>query len=159
MLYSKGCEYVIRAFASMKRSDCKGGFSINALCERAGVPVWFTRKMFQSLVKHGILATKHGPGGGYYFKRDPKKLSLLAIIAAVDGDALFTTCILGRPKCDDKNPCSVHSNWEKMRKQIINRFDSITLDQLMWQSRLHSHISSKDLSSECSNQAPKGELS
>ncbi|MBI4387646.1 MAG: Rrf2 family transcriptional regulator, partial [Candidatus Omnitrophica bacterium] len=146
-IYSKGCEYVIRALSCMDQKECKHGFSISNICQKARIPVWFTRKIFQSLVKQGVFMSKHGPGGGYRFKKDPKKISLLTIITAVDGDALFKTCILGRPHCNSENPCSVHSSWGKTREKLISKFRSITIKDLTRKNiRLHSHIHPGNLS-------------
>ncbi len=138
-IYSKGCEYVIRALARMDQNDCKEGFSVDVVCKRARVPLWFTRKIFQTLARRGVLVATHGPGGGYRFKKDPNRISLLSMIKAVDGENVFQKCILGQSKCNDQNSCSVHATWGKVRTELISELRSTTIKQLMNQeTKLHS---------------------
>ncbi|MBI4372799.1 MAG: Rrf2 family transcriptional regulator [Candidatus Omnitrophica bacterium] len=130
-IYSKGCEYGIRALSYLRPSDCRGGFSVEVICRRARLPVWFTRKVFQALVKRGVLLTQHGPGGGYSFRKNPSRISLLDLIESIDGKNVFKRCILGKSRCDHRNPCSVHATWKRARKILISELDSTSIKQIM----------------------------
>ena len=139
-VYSKGCEYGIRALSALTELDCKDGFSIETVCRRTRLPVWFTRKVFQKLVRQNVLFAKCGPGGGYYFKKNPEDISFLDLIQAVDGN-VFQKCILGKAKCRRSQSCPIHSTWEKIKKVLMSELRSVSVKQLM-ESRNHVlHVS------------------
>ncbi|MCH7649769.1 MAG: Rrf2 family transcriptional regulator [Nitrospinae bacterium] len=88
-LYSKGCEYAIRALVHAAPKKKGERFKAKAICEKAGIPESFTRKVFRLLVHAGFLEALRGPGGGYALLEDPERISLLEIIKAVDGADTF----------------------------------------------------------------------
>jgi len=40
-------------------------------------------------------------------------------------------CVLGLDKCDDQDPCPLHSQWKHLRKQMEGRFQVTTLADLV----------------------------
>lgn len=130
-LYSKGCEYALRALSTVNRDQCRDGFSVRAVCESAGLPESFTRKVFQALVKHRILVAKRGPGGGYRFRKDPADISVLNIIHAIDGKDAFDKCVTQDHECDRTDYCSLHQMWTKTKSTLIKQFQESTVAQLI----------------------------
>ncbi len=130
-LYSKGCEYAIRALICAVSSAREGRFRARDVCERSGIPEAYTRKVLQSLVQGGFLKTVPGPGGGYELTRSPSALTLLEIIRAVDGEDTFDSCVLGLPNCDQGNPCPLHRMWAEEKARLLAQLDSITLKDLL----------------------------
>ncbi len=130
-LYSKGCEYALRALTALPSDAFDEPFLAKDLCRKAGVPESSTRKVFQKLAREGILSAVTGPGGGYKLARHPKDISLLSIVTAVEGDDVFQKCILGFRACSDRNPCPVHESWKKLRAGMTKELDHKNLAQLM----------------------------
>lgn len=130
-LYSKGCEYVLRALVEASLAGGKGPFLARDVCRRAGVPEAFTRKMLQRLKEKGILRAAPGPGGGYGFRRPLEKLSVLEIVEAVDGAGAYDGCVLGLKRCSDKSPCALHETWLKAKKSLLPGLGSKTLEDLV----------------------------
>jgi Rrf2 family protein len=134
-LYSKGCEYAIRVLTHMNQTDCERGFSVQSVCKKARTPESFTRKIFQTLVKHRLLHVKRGPGGGYYFPSPIHQISVLQLVQAIDGKDTFKKCALGRPQCSGRNACAIHPIWEKTREKLIAELGSTTVNQLIDKKR------------------------
>lgn len=130
-LYSKGCEYVIRALIHVPTGDGSERFLAKDLCEKVGIPESFTRKIFQTLVQEGFLEAIRGPGGGYVLARKPEEISLLALIKAVDGEDTFDHCVMGFPECGGENPCVLHPVWAEAKGQLLAALESRTLADLM----------------------------
>lgn len=130
-IYSKKCEYAIRALSSVSCNISGGRFSLRSVCRQAKTPEWSTRKTLQALVHNGILIAKPGPGGGYRFKVSPDKISVLKLILAVDGESAFGKCILGQASCGQHNPCALHGIWEKVKTVLVSELDSSNLAQIM----------------------------
>jgi len=130
-LYSKGCEYALRALVQISSSDSDKRFSPKDVCRKADIPEAYTRKVFQALVEGGFLDSITGPGGGYALKRRSDQISLLQIIHAVDGEDTFKQCVMGLSECDNKKPCPVHEVWKRMRKNLTLELKAQTLQDLI----------------------------
>lgn len=130
-IYSKGCEYALRALTQINIDKSNDVFLIKNLCKKAKVPESSTRKIFQSLVKAGFLSAVSGPGGGYRLMKDPKDISLLSIIQVVDGGSIFDKCIMGLSQCDNVNPCPLHHTWQRVKKGMTKGMEVKTLLELM----------------------------
>lgn len=129
-LYSKGCEHAIQVLSHLTPEERLKAFSVKEVCERTGIPEWSTRKIFQRLVRKGILKASQGPSGGYQFKRNPAKVSIFQIIQAVDGKDALKECVMGFSRCQSKNSCSFHPIWAEVRSTVITALKLTFLNQL-----------------------------
>ena len=130
-IYSKGCEYALRALTKLPPNDLETTFLAKDICRKAGVPEASTRKAFQRLVHEGVLKAVPGPGGGYRLARAPKDITLLSIVTAIEGKDAFKKCIMGFARCNDTNPCPVHRSWKKVRAGMMDEMDKKNLVQLI----------------------------
>jgi Rrf2 family protein len=129
MLFSKPCEYAIRALTSLVNAgDAAVGAREIALAEDIPLPV--LGKILQGLVRKGLLDSRRGPGGGFRLARRPELILLRDIVAAVDGLDHFMNCVLGLPQCSEETPCPLHNSWKDLRARIFEDMDSTTLAQM-----------------------------
>ncbi|HNR30774.1 MAG TPA: Rrf2 family transcriptional regulator [Candidatus Hydrogenedentes bacterium] len=129
-LYSKGCEYAIRALVCVVPRGEARRFQAAEICRRVGIPEPYTRKVFQALVHGGFLSAVRGPGGGYELTRDPRAITLLEVIRAVDGEETFDHCVMGLPECGSEHPCPLHPLWSETKKRLLGRLAGQTLQDL-----------------------------
>lgn len=130
-LYSKGCEYILRALVCVLNDSSRKSFRAEDVCREAGVSESFTRKSFQALAKKGILITVRGPGGGYQLAAAPGDISVLDIIKAVEGEETFDRCSMGLERCGDEAPCPIHEVWKRLKKTLLAELRQTTILQLM----------------------------
>ena len=130
-LYSKACEYAIRAFLCL--ADKHEGINLTArdVCRKARIPEAYTRKVFQALVRGKYLGAVPGNGGGYRLLRKPNKVSIIEIIQAVDGKDTFERCIMGVSRCSCRRPCLLHSTWEASKKKLLEELAVRNLGDLV----------------------------
>lgn len=128
-LYSRNCEYAVRAL--VKVMSAEDVFSVEQLCRRAKTPEAYTRKAFQKLAKAGILKTLRGPGGGYRFGRDLKRITILDLIKAIDGEDAMDRCVMGLTECGKRDPCVLHSMWSEVQLKYIAELKKKTLADLV----------------------------
>lgn len=93
-------------------------------------PEAFTAKILQSLVKAKIISSNKGPNGGFFTDESHNKVTLKDIVTTIDGHQLFSGCSLGLSKCSDKNPCPLHFEIVKVRKEIENMLTSKSIKLL-----------------------------
>ncbi len=77
MLYSKTCEYAIRALAYIASKDDALTTATVEVKKATVIPGPYLSKVFGVLVRKTILKAKQGPGSSFSFARDFKEISLL----------------------------------------------------------------------------------
>ena len=130
MIYSAACSYAIRALTQLSLVRPNGYVLIDELCESADLPRHFVAKIFQNLVRQGLLVSARGRGGGFVLSRPPDKITLMDIVAAVDGDEQFDQCAVGLARCDDRQPCPQHEEFKTIRTRIRSFLEQTTLQRM-----------------------------
>lgn len=54
----------------------------------------------------------------FFADESHSKITMKDVVKAIDGEELFSGCSLGLPKCSEKNPCPLHFDIVKVRKEI-----------------------------------------
>ena len=57
-----------------------------------GIPQEALAKILQRLVRSKLLISQHGTNGGYVLSRDPRTISALEVIRAIEGPLFITSC-------------------------------------------------------------------
>ena len=130
MIYSAACAYAIRALARLTIMRPDGYVLIDELCEGTDLPRHFVAKIFQDLVRKGLLTSAKGRGGGVALSRPPEEIRLWDIVAVVDGIEDFDRCVVGMDRCDDQVPCPQHDEWKVLREQIRTFLETTTLARM-----------------------------
>ena len=127
MVLSKACTYGILASFYVAREKDAAFVSIREMSEDLNISFHFLTKILQKLTGHGIMISHKGPKGGISLAKKPEKISLLEIIAAIDGDEIFHECILGLPGCGNEKQCPIHDYWASVRAEMESMFANRTL--------------------------------
>lgn len=130
-MLSASCKYGIRAAAYLAHEAGTGTYvPIHKIAKDLGISFHFLTKILQTLTQDNILISHRGPSGGVILARPAKAITVLDIMQSIDGPELFSTCILGLPRCNDKQPCALHTRWGKERERLAGMFGRLTLAQL-----------------------------
>ncbi len=132
MLYSKTCEYAIRALAYMASKEVVDGYTSTAEVRKAtGIPGPYLSKVFGVLVRKSILNARQGPGGGVVFAKNPREISLLNVIEAIETTELVEReCVMGLAECNAKHACPMHDEWKAFKRLMVNKLSQIFLSDL-----------------------------
>lgn len=131
-MFSKACEYAIRATIYVAGQSLKGErTSLKAIAREIGSPVAFTAKIMQQLVKNDIVFSVMGPTGGFQMQKHRiNQVKLSDVVKAIDGDAIYRGCGLGLPACDASQPCPVHENFAKIRDDLQEMLEGTSIYEL-----------------------------
>ncbi len=130
MIYSNACAYAIRAMARLAMVRPDGYVLLDELCEGSDLPRHFVAKIFQELVRRGLLTSAKGRGGGFALARKPSKITLYDIVAVIDGVERLDQCVVGMEKCNDQQPCPQHDQWVAIRQQLATFLRETTLERM-----------------------------
>lgn len=100
---------------------------IKEIATQINSPEPFLAKILQQLSREGLIQSSKGPNGGFYFDAQGLKRPLADIVAAVEGDSIFTGCGMGLTYCSEDNPCPLHDEFKKVRNQITVMLHKTTI--------------------------------
>jgi Rrf2 family transcriptional regulator, iron-sulfur cluster assembly transcription factor len=128
-MFSKACEYAIRATLLLASHSMEGRrASVKEIAEATGSPLAFTAKVLQQLNRGGIVQSVQGKRGGFEISQDRmKEIRLSHIVALIDGDSLFTGCVLGLPTCNEQKPCPLHDRFAIVRNELSSMLESTSI--------------------------------
>lgn len=130
MLLSKACEYGIRAALYLASLDEEGYVPISRISDDLDLSFPFLTKIFQQLNDAGLLESHRGPSGGVALTRSPDSITLYEVIVTIDGEELFTECVLGLPGCGEEKPCPFHDAWVEESERLEEVFRKKTLGEM-----------------------------
>ncbi|MCA1801868.1 MAG: Rrf2 family transcriptional regulator [Rhodothermaceae bacterium] len=128
MVLSKACTYgVLASLYVAKQSENKSYVSIRDMSNELRISFHFLTKILQKLTAEGILQSHKGPKGGILLAREARNITILDVVLAIDGDKVFTECVLGLPGCGSERPCPMHNHWITVREDLREMFSTKTL--------------------------------
>jgi Rrf2 family transcriptional regulator, iron-sulfur cluster assembly transcription factor len=140
MTYSNATEYAIRGLAELAaRAEAGKPLLLDEIVAGTDLPRDFLAKLFQKLVKGGILRSTKGRGGGFICARPPHKITLKQIIEVMEGPQCFDRCIVGLEKCNDSMPCPQHDLYKPIRQRLGDYLSTTTLADLASSLRTKSN--------------------
>ena len=131
-MLSNTCKYALRALIYLgKNSEKDYRIGIKKISEDLGLSSPFLGKILQNLVKQKLLVSTKGPNGGFALGKKPDQITLWDIVAKVDGEEFFTNCLITLEPCKTHDPskplCPIHSQYDKLRKEITSFYKETTL--------------------------------
>ncbi|MBI2900239.1 MAG: SUF system Fe-S cluster assembly regulator [Planctomycetes bacterium] len=100
------------------------------LAVQAHLPLPTVRKIMKLLAHHGMLDARRGVKGGFNLARQPEKLTLADIVAAVEGGVSITKCSAPEERCRLEGLCPVRGNWRRINRIVLDALRGITLAEM-----------------------------
>jgi len=109
------------------------------LAAESKLPVSTVSKLLKELLHGGLLVSQRGINGGYLLARVPKEISVLEIIAALEGSVALTECTTEIPGlCELESSCPMKNNQRVINEAVRGVLGMITLSDLMQPLQLAS---------------------
>src|SRR3954447_7823223 len=131
MIFSNATEYAIRGMAELaSRAGDEQPLLMDQLVKGTDLPRDFLAKLFQKLVKGGLLRSAKGRGGGFTLGRPAHQITLMQIVEVMEGPQCFDRCVVGLEKCTDQMPCPQHDLYKPIRQRLKDYQNTTTLADL-----------------------------
>lgn len=128
-LTTKG-RYAVTAMLDLALHACSGPVALADVSRRQGISLSYLEQLFSKL-RHGeLVKSVRGPGGGYVLAEEDSRISIAAIIDAVD-ESIDTTKCKEKGDCQKGEKCLTHHLWADLSVQIHEFLNGITLNDLM----------------------------
>jgi len=130
-MLSKTAIHAVRAvlrLAALEKGKYQGAAS---LAKAIGAPGNYLGKLLQTLARKGLLKSQRGLNGGFRLEVPASEISLMAVVQPIDQLEKWDRCVLGRPKCNDEEPCPLHSEWGPLRDRFLKLLEERTIADLL----------------------------
>lgn len=130
-MLSKKTQYAFKALMYLAQNTDKGPVLIAEVAKKKKIPLKFLENILLELKKAGVLESKKGKGGGYYFAVPPGQVPVAKIIRLLDGPIALLPCVslnfYERCKNCDEKSCGLHDMMVNVRDATLKVLEKRTL--------------------------------
>ena len=130
MIFSNPTEYAIRGLSELAIRGEDKPVLLDELVKGTDLPRDFLAKVFQKLVRGGVLKSAKGRGGGFRLARPASEVMLIHIVESIDGPQMLDTCVVGLERCNDQMPCPQHDLYKPIRQRLKDYLTTTSLADL-----------------------------
>jgi Rrf2 family protein len=120
----------LRYFAARQR-DVREGASAKEVSDGCGIPLPVLSKLLQKLGKSGFLVSEFGTNGGYRLAREPRLISALEVIRAIDGPIVVANCFSEDAYCGHSGRCTVRRPLKKIHDAILRLLNGVSIEDML----------------------------
>ena len=134
-MLSKKTQYAFKALMYMAQVEKEGPILIAEIARKKKIPLKFLENILLELKNGGVLDSKKGKGGGYFFKEAPSEIHLAKVMRLLDGPIALLPCVslnfYERCKnCDEKH-CGLHDMMAKVRDANLKLLEKKTVADIV----------------------------
>lgn len=125
-------DYGLVLMTCIARNDTPSLRTARDLATESQLPIATVSKLLKALLHRGLLASQRGIKGGYVLAKDPHHISLIEIIAALEGPMALTDCssdVSGL--CNIEAGCPIKTNQRIINQAVRGVLEKITLSDLV----------------------------
>jgi len=130
-MFSRSSGYAVEALTYLAAQPSGKLVGAREMATRLEIPMPFLWKILRKLSEKKLVRSFKGVHGGYELARPARSIRVSEVLAAGREGDQMGLCVLGLDKCDDHDPCPLHSQWKNLRKQMEVRFQKTTLADLV----------------------------
>jgi len=130
MQITRATDYAVRVTVHLATLPPDRKAPLGELAEATGVRDNFLSKILQRLVRHGLVSSHRGTGGGFRLNIAPESLTLLQVVEAIEGKIALNLCLSEWQSCPLQPQCAVHPVWQKAQTVLSQELAAVTIAEL-----------------------------
>ena len=134
MQITRQADYAVRAVLYLSRVGNNQRSATSTVAKEQHIPPSFLAKIISQLSIAGLLHTSRGARGGVTLARDPREITLLEVIEAIDGPIRLNECVGDESACTFDHDCPLRPVWCDAQEELVKRLRNTNFEQLMSQS-------------------------
>ena len=134
MQITRQADYAVRAVLHLSRMGGNQRAATSAVAQEQKIPPSFLAKIISQLSIAGLLHTSRGARGGVTLAREPKEITLLEVVEAIDGPIQLNECVGENSSCAFDHDCPLRPVWCDAQDDLVKRLRNTNFEQLMAQS-------------------------
>lgn len=134
MQITRQADYAVRAVMHLARINTGARAATSTVAQEQHIPPSFLAKIISQLSIAGLLHTSRGARGGVTLARDPKDITLLEVIEAIDGPIQLNECVGEKGTCTFEENCPIKAVWCDAQDELVARLRNTNFGQLIAQA-------------------------
>ena len=135
-MLSMKTQYAFKALMYLAQKDTSSPVLIAEIADKKNIPLKFLENILLELKKAGVLESKKGKGGGYFFNENPSKIKLARVMRLIDGPIALLPCVSLNfyqkcKNCDEKT-CGLSEVMKEVRDATLNILESKTVADISY---------------------------
>lgn len=120
MIINQATDYAFRAVLFLAKLGEGKVVEAQNIAKTEVIPMRFLLKIMPSLIKAGIVGSQRGVGGGYYLAKNPKDITFLDVLKAVEGPIAINRCLIDYDLCSKNGAphCQIHQSLASIQANI-----------------------------------------
>ena len=128
---TKLTDYGIALMTCLAKGRPSEQFTAQELSKAMRLPLPTVRKILKTMTRAGLLESTRGANGGYGLARTPEEISLLDMVAAMEGPLAMTECSATEDcRCSLEKICGLKKNWSWINQQLKSTLKGYNLAQM-----------------------------
>ncbi len=123
-------DYAVRSVLYLSRQPFKTISFVAQIAEEYKIPRSFLAKILQKLTKAKIVKSYRGVKGGFSLAKQPKEISLLDVIEAIEGKISLNICLKDKKSCELSKHCPVSPIWAAVQNRFTDVLKNTTFADL-----------------------------
>jgi len=134
MQITRQADYAVRAVLYLARLGQNERAATSQVAQEQHIPPSFLAKIISQLSIAGLLHTSRGARGGVTLAREPRDITLLEVIEAIDGPIMLNECVGDSATCSFDEECPLRPVWCEAQNDLVNRLKATDFEQLLEQT-------------------------
>ena len=133
MQITRQADYAVRAVLHLAKAGNTERSATSTIAKEQNIPPSFLAKIISQLSIAGLLHTSRGARGGVTLARDPRDISLLEVVEAIDGPIQLNECVGNNGVCTFEENCPIKPVWCDAQDELVTRLKSTNFAQMLVQ--------------------------
>jgi Rrf2 family protein len=134
MQITRQADYAVRAVLHLAKMGNSERAATSTVAKEQNIPPSFLAKIISQLSIAGLLHTSRGARGGVTLARDPKDITLLEVVEAIDGPIQLNECVGSDGGCHFDGDCPIKPVWCDAQEELVRRLSGTNFGDLIAQS-------------------------
>ena len=115
---SKQIDYALQLLIALSKQKKGETMSLCKFAKDSNISFLFLQRIARSLKKADIIEATRGVHGGYFLKKNPKKITVLELLEAVEGPYGITSCMRSKKHCPRCKTCTALKLFTKINDEL-----------------------------------------
>jgi Rrf2 family protein len=131
MQITRQADYAVRAVLHLAKVGNAERSATSTIAKEQNIPPSFLAKIISQLSIAGLLHTSRGARGGVTLARDPKDITLLEVVEAIDGPIQLNECVGDNGLCTYDDHCPIKPVWCDAQDELVKRLKGTNFAQML----------------------------
>ena len=131
MQITRQADYALRAMQYLAQLEPTQRAATSQIADQQRIPPSFLAKIISQLSIAGLIHTSRGARGGVTLAREPKEISLLEVVEAIDGPIMLNECTGNAADCPFGENCAIREVWCIAQDELVKRLRQTSFAQFV----------------------------